>query len=188
VNVFARDDLWQRHMRDAILAPGFYGRYAQQGRYVFIDKGQLASQLQRDYAVDTIIQGRDNAAVCIEEKIVRWPRNKDGSPRSEPYTAFALETWSCTVTGREKPGWMQYGQADFLLYCFTNERETALDCHLIDFPRLQEWFWPRENEWPTTTTNQSNHTRCRVVPISEVQSAVKCWRRLVAPSIEDTIA
>jgi hypothetical protein len=42
MNLFLRDDLWQRRMRDEILAPAFYGKYALNGRYVFIDKGRLA--------------------------------------------------------------------------------------------------------------------------------------------------
>jgi hypothetical protein len=48
------DNEWQRGIRDRILAPGFYKKYAYDGRYVFIDKGALASKLQREYAVDTM--------------------------------------------------------------------------------------------------------------------------------------
>src|ERR1044071_1908301 len=100
---FRRDDAWQKGMRDRILAPSFYKEYAVEGRYVFIDKGRLASTFQRRFAVDTILQGKDGQACCIEEKIVRWPE------RRKPYDAFTLETRSCTVPGHESPGWMEYG-------------------------------------------------------------------------------
>ena len=174
MNVFVRDNEWQKGLRDRILAPGFYGSYALGGRYVFIDKGALATKFQREYAVDTILQGKGGAAVCIEEKIVRWPK------KDKPYSAFTLETRSCTVPGREKDGWMKYGEADYLLYCFANRTESALHCYLIDFPKLKEWFWPIVENWPITVTEQINRTECRVVPITEVEANVRCWSRLVA--------
>lgn len=172
MNVFVRDNNWQRALRDRILSPGFYGTYAMGGRYVFIDKGVLATKLQREFAVDTILQGREGAAVCIEEKIVRWPK------RDEPYSAFTLETRSCTVPGREKDGWMKYGQADYLLYCFSNKDENALNCFLIDFPGLKEWFWPNVWKWPIHVTEQINRTECRIVPIAEVEANVRHWQYL----------
>jgi hypothetical protein len=170
MNDFARDDAWQRGVRDRLLAP-FYAKRATGGRYVFIDKGKIASKLQRLYAVDTILQGGDGEAICVEEKIVRWP-----AKRGTPYTAFSLETKSCTVPGREAPGWMWYGEADYLLYVF----ETAaggLDCHLIDFPKLQEWFWKCERDFPTFGPLATlNRSAGRVVPIESVRAAIPCWR------------
>src|SRR5882672_358665 len=71
---FHRDDDWQREVRNRLLAP-FYGRYSREGRYVFIDKGKLATILQRRYATDTILQARSGGAICLEEKIVRWPKD-----------------------------------------------------------------------------------------------------------------
>ena len=73
MNYFEDDDAFQRRVRDEVLAPGFYGRYAIDGRYVVIDKGRLATILQKRYAVDTVVQGRDGSAIFVEEKIVRWP-------------------------------------------------------------------------------------------------------------------
>lgn len=168
MNDFHRDNAWQRSVRDAVLAPGFYGHYAMQGRYVTVDKGRLAAALQRR-AVDTIVQGRDGAAICIEEKIVRWP--------GRLYTAACLETKSCTVPGHESVGWMMYGEADFLLYCFQLEHGD-LDCWLIDFPRLQEWFWPLEATFPKfQKTDTINRSAGRVVPLAAIQEAVPFWRR-----------
>lgn len=169
---FDRDNDWQRRVRDQILAPGFYGTFATDGRYVLIDKGRLATQLQREFAVDTIVQGRNGAAVCIEEKIVRWP--------GRVYAAYSLETDSCTVPGREKQGWMAYGQADYLLYCFQQE-DGALDCHLIDFPKLRAWFWERVSDFPTFGPLRTlNRSAGRVVPIAMVRANVPVWRRHVS--------
>ncbi|MGE0290389.1 MAG: hypothetical protein AB7I42_25080 [Bradyrhizobium sp.] len=169
---FQRDNDWQRLVRDEVLAPGFYGSYATDGRYVFIDKGRLASTLQKRFAVDTIVQGRDGAALCIEEKIVRWPGYE--------YRAYALETESCTKPGFESDGWMRYGQADYLLYAFM--RPDRLDVHLIDFPKLQAWFGLNEDRFerfgPLPTFNRSAG---RKVPISEVKAAVPFWTRAVYP-------
>jgi hypothetical protein len=170
---FERDNAWQRSVRDAVLAPGFYGVYAFDGRYVFIDKGRLAETLQRRYAVDTIVQTRNGDAVCIEEKIVRWPK------RGQPYSAFCLETHSCTKPGFESPGWMEYGQADYLLYCFQQD-DGDLDCHLIDFPKLQAWFAPRVEAYPTFgPLDTLNRSMGRTVPIRDVHRSVPAWHRRV---------
>lgn len=178
MNEFIRDDKWQREMRDKILGPSFYRKYSVEGRYVFIDKGVLASQIQREFAVDTILQSKDGRAVCIEEKIVRWPK------RDRPHQAYALETKSCTVPGYEKPGWMHYGQADFLFYCFASKNESRLTCHLIKFSELQKWFWPNHNCWPIWVSEQKNKTECRIVPIDEVEAAVGFHRYVVYAPFE----
>lgn len=170
MNDFHDDDKWQRDQRDRILAPGFYGRYAVSGRYVVLDKGRMANILQQRFAVDTIVQGRDGAAICIEEKIVRW--------KGYRYECFALETKSCTVPGHESPGWMFYGEADYLLYCFQQENDD-LDCWLIDFPQLYDWFWPRESTFPIFRNEKKNRTLGRVVPIEDVRRAVSTGRWLV---------
>ncbi|MGH2447590.1 MAG: hypothetical protein ACRDFS_03175, partial [Chloroflexota bacterium] len=164
---FERDNAWQRGVRDRILAPGFYEKYATDGRYVFIDKGRLATVMQKRFAVDTIAQGKNGNAICIEEKIVRWP--------GYTYECFCLETHSCTRPGYETEGWMKYGQADFLLYCF-QQHDGSLDCHLIDFEKLQAWFWPLAETFsvfgPLYTSNASMG---RKVPILDVHKNVPAW-------------
>jgi hypothetical protein len=179
MNEFHVDDAWQRGVRDKVLAPGFYGEYAVEGRYVFIDRGRLAGLLQKRYAVDTIVQGRDGKAACIEEKIVRWPYDrKTGKPKDRPHTRFFLETESCTVPGHESNGWMVYGQADYLNYCFASRDESALTCWLIDFPELQTWFWEHVEEFRAhQMTDTVNRTCGRLVPIEAVRQNVKCWCR-----------
>lgn len=169
---FIRDNEWQRKVRDSVLAPGFYGSYALEGRYVFIDKGRLSTALQKQYAVDTIVQGKDGAAICIEEKLVRWPGYE--------YRAYTLETDSCTKPGFESKGWMHYGQADFLLYGFM--RPDRLVVHLIDFPKLQEWFWSEVDRFePFQVRGTLNETAGRKVPITEVSVNVPTWVRAVFP-------
>jgi hypothetical protein len=168
MNDFDRDYAWQLEQRDTILAPHFYGRYALDGRYVTIDKGRLGSILQKRFAVDTVVQGRKNggASIFIEEKIVRWPKERD-----EPYTSFCFETKSCTVPGRESDGWMVYGQSDCLDYAF-QMKNGDLDNWLLNFPKTQEWFWPREKEFsPFLMKDTINKSAGRVVPIQMVQEA-----------------
>ena len=46
MNDFHADNAWQRKVRDEVLAPGFYGQYAVEGRYVVVDKGRLSTILQ----------------------------------------------------------------------------------------------------------------------------------------------
>ena len=169
---FERDNKWQRLVRDSLLAPGFYGRYAVEGRYVFIDKGKLATILQKRYAVDTIIQGRDGAAVCIEEKLVRW--------KGYNYNAICLETNSCTVAGHESPGWMLYGQANYLLYGMM--KPDRLEVHIWEFPALKDWFWPRVDQFPIFYMQDTfNHSSGRTVPLDLVTAEVPYWHRTVWP-------
>ena len=163
-NQFRQDDSYQRAKRDALLKP-FYAEHSAEGRFVFLDKGQLADVLQREMAVDTILQGRGGHAFAIEEKIVRWKGRK--------YTAFTLETWTCTVPGRERKGWMYYGKCDILLYCFT-QADGSLEAYAIPFPALKTWFFEQDRfeRYPTTVTEQINRTECRVVPIADVLAGV----------------
>ena len=166
MNDFRSDDAWQRDLRDRILAPQFYQERTN-GRFVLMDKGRLAKFMQRRMAVDTIVQGHGGSAVSIEEKIVRW--------KGRHYTALCLETESCMVHDHESSGWMAYGESDYLLYCF-HQPDDSLDCHLIDFQRLKEWFWPLEETWPVFQMPTRNRTRGRKVPISAIKAAVPCWR------------
>jgi hypothetical protein len=100
---FHVDDAAQKQVRNKVLGPGFYGPYSEDGRYVYLDKGQLATELQKRSAVDTVIQRPNGHAVFIEEKIVRWP--------GYTYSALTLEIWSCTVPDRILLGWMFYGRS-----------------------------------------------------------------------------
>ncbi len=142
----------------------FYSTKAFEGRYVFINKASSpVSQKLQNMAIDTIFQISDSKEIYIEEKIVRWPGYK--------YTAFVFETDSCTVIGREKSGWMKYGEFDFLLYGF-EQASGDIEAYSIPFPKLKEWFWNNYTTYPATQTIQINHTFCRIVPIKDVESHV----------------
>ena len=167
---FHIDDRLQKQVRDAVIGPGLYGPFSQDGRYVYIDKGRLATTLQKQYAVDTILQGEAGAVVCVEEKIIRWA--------GRVYTAITLETKSCSRPGFERDGWMVYGQADFLNYAFCQENGDVL-CYLIDFQKLQAAFWPAIDTFPETTTTQRNRTKCRVVPLAWVADNVGGSKRYI---------
>lgn len=156
------DDRQQKAVRDVVLGPGLYGPFSKEGRYVYVDKGRFATILQKRYAVDTIIQRHDGRATCIEEKIVRWPF------RGEPYDAITLETQSCTVSGHESPGWMEYGQADWLNYAMCQEKGDVL-CHIINFQGLKDKFWPAAEQFALTVSKQHNKTACRVVPLAWIE-------------------
>jgi hypothetical protein len=169
---FFEDDAWQREVRNHILAPGFYKKYATDGRYVFIDKGSLVTTLQKSCAVDTVLQGGDGRAISIEEKIVRW--------KGKTYDKFFLETISDTRIGRERPGWMAYGKSDYLLYCFMQEDGKTLVSYLIDFPKLVDWFWQRVKETPCPYSSfrmpWNNETEGILVPIVDVEKNVPTWK------------
>ena len=164
---FRDDNSQQQRVRDAVLGPGLYGPHSLDGRYVYLDKGRLATILQKRYAVDTFMQSKNGAALAIEEKIVRWPGKK--------YEAITLETKSCTVPGHESDGWMVYGKADWLHWVMCQDDGTVLS-YFMPFPKLQKIFWEalEENEhiFPKTTTTQHNRTECRVVNLAWIRDAV----------------
>ena len=177
---FHADDDWQKRIRDEILIPQFYRRQAVDGRYVLLDRGGLALRLQREFGVDTLFQANSGETVSVEEKIVRWP--------GYAYTAFCLETHSCTVPGRESPGWMAYSAADWLLYAFATA-EGGLECHLIDLPRLRAWFWPIHEQFDTFGPLPTlNRTMGRKVPIADVHANVPTWAFALAPAGREAAA
>ena len=173
MNEFFADNGYAQKRRDEILKP-FYKMFGFESRFVFMDKGKLSEKLQRE-AVDTVLQQEENNVITIEEKIVRYP--------GYTYKHFCLETWSCTVTGREKLGWMVYGQCDYLFYCFTQADRISAIGYLIPFKKLQQWFFENSNflKYSVTTTNQINHTQCVLTPIQDVLNAVPETQIIILP-------
>lgn len=165
VKEYTRDDDFQKGIRNKILEP-YYEKISYKSRFVFVDKGKLAERLQREMAIDTIIQLKNYGILGIEEKIVRWP--------GYPYTNYTLETWSCTVPGREKKGWMYYATCDYLFYCFVQEGNNSLYLHPLPFPKLKTWFFAnnRFENFKSSITEQLNKTEARIVPISDVWNAI----------------
>jgi len=177
-STFYEDDGWQKGMRDKLLKP-FYGKCSEEGRFVFMDKGRLSDILQRQFAVDTVLQGigKENRAVGIEEKIVRWPqkRNQDGRKRyPNGYQSFTLETWSNTVEEFRRKGWMYTAQCDFLFYCYVQEFEQSAIGYLMPFPKLKNWFFYKNKfeMYIASRTDQRNRTETLIVPIEDVVKAI----------------
>jgi len=175
MSIFTKDNTWQLGKRDALLQP-FYAEKAKNGRFVFADKGNLAEILQKEMAVDTIMQGEGNRVIAIEEKIVRWPGYE--------YTAYTLELMSCTNPGYEKKGWMHYAKCNILLYCFEQE-DGSIMAHAIPFRPLQEWFLSHCQVYTSTVTTQINHTECKIVPIADVWANVKGCKKFTMPIREE---
>ena len=142
----------------------FYKKYSYEGRYIFVNKesGILGNELQKK-SIDTILQKTDKKEIYIEEKIVRWKGKK--------LTAFALETHSCTVPGREKDGWMKYGEFDILLYGFT-QADGSIEVYVIPFAKLKKWFWEYYLFFTETITDQINKSACRLVDINHVEEVI----------------
>lgn len=153
-----KDDDTQRDRRDRILRPLFYDRfYPSQYRFLSVEESR------RFGGADTLVRGE----IRIDEKIMNHG----------PNVYFSLEVRSCTVPGRETPGWMVTLRVDFLLYCFADDDDEALTCYLIDFPALQKWFAAQdEARWKLRRMegdDHPNHTECRLVPVEEVCRSVK---------------
>lgn len=158
---------YSRMMRNKFLVH-FYRKYSVEGRYVFIDKSECSTLLQKELAVDTVAQSENGLSVCIEEKIEQWP----GYERSN----FALEVMTCTVPGREREGWMHYAKADYLLYAFAFPDDKGLAVYLINFPKLKQWFWSLPRRYPDHTMDTFNRTRFEKVPIKDVRASVPTSR------------
>jgi hypothetical protein len=143
----------------------------------------------RPFDIDTTVE-TSSGEKGVEEKIVHWPLIKGTkTPRADPYTAFALETMSCTTEGREREGWMRSSQADILIYCFSvPDTEVGLNCYVMDMQTLKQWFWNADQSmWPVTRTDQINRTECLVVPVSDVvASGIKIKRYLIGPGWPDS--
>jgi hypothetical protein len=165
---FYHDLEWTQTARNAVLVP-FYRDNSEGGRYVLIDKSHCSCILQKRLAVDTICQSKHGGAVCIEEKLTRYPNC------GKPFPNFFLEIASCTVFGRESLGWMLYGQSDILLYGFQLAPDVMdFEAWLIPFPALREWFWQRSGSYRLFVMPHTlNHTAGLLVPIVDVQRQFK---------------
>lgn len=159
-NEFRRDLDFTMSMRRRWLEPYLYDQYSFKGRYVIVDKSRCSTLLQKMMAVDTIMQVGSDASLCIEEKIERWPGYKRRN--------FFLETDSCTLAGRTKPGWMHYAEADYLLYAFETATHDGLDVYFLPFQPLKAWFWQHYTEYRARIIPQWNRTKGRIVPIRDV--------------------
>ncbi len=170
---FHESDSMQRRLRDTILVTKFY--QVKYDDVITLDGGgDVISDLQIIYGIDTIVKNHGEETITFEEKIVKWKGKK--------YNSICFETWSCTVPSLKKLGWAhptKGSNADKLIYCMET-KNGDLDCILIhQFQKLKEWFWPRQNNYNATITNQRNHTECRLVPIDDIMDSFKDTKRFL---------
>jgi hypothetical protein len=182
MNDFRSDDTWQREKRDQLLIPFYEKRFEN---FICLDPDESRGEdcilaIQKELGVDTLVVARPGEApVGIEEKIVRWPKAK-----GEAHTAYALETTSCTLPGRESEGWMFYSAADTLLYAFEQE-DGSLLIDMIAMRPLKRWFFSEMPERSRTSDpyyrfknyarhrmSNRNQSEVRVVPIKDVHQAL----------------
>lgn len=187
---FLVDDAWQRSVRDGLLTPHYRKWFRG---FVYLDTGRLTKYLQKKYAIDTFAELKDGRAVGIEEKITRCPG-------PEPYEAICLETQSCTMAGHEAPGWMEYGNADYLLYARAVHPEGRkcdsamckawcercwLDVDLIDFPELKQWFWEHEKQFQQFgPVEPPNNSIGRIVPLDAIRECIPFETFSIKPQSE----
>lgn len=144
----------------AILEP-YIRTISHDGRYVWIAKGRLAKELQREYG-DLFIQGREERLHTIELKAEQ--ENKWGN--------VFLEEWS--NRSRFKRGWMDSLNVDFLLYHFIDSDELLV----FDFQELKKWAYCCEKGGrpalyqypmkPQDSREQLNDTWGVCVPIASI--------------------
>ena len=119
-----------------------------------------------------ILFEKNSNAKIVRDKNGRFCKGTHYSHwKGKKYTAFTLETESCTIEGREKDGWMKYGEFDYLLYGFV-QQDNNIELYVIPFQKLKKWFWENYKNFQITETNQINRTRCRIVDIKEVETRV----------------
>ncbi len=156
-----RDDEWQKAVRDRLLVP-YYRKISHEEQFTCLD-GLDPSVLELQKRGDTIVRTKTTVKF-IEEKFVRWPGYE--------YSAFALETKSCTNRGRQSEGWMATSKADVLAYVFVREQDREALVYFIPFPELKEWFEQHQHEYRVWRATYSNRTECRIVDISDVVAAM----------------
>lgn len=132
------------------------------GRYVRIEKGRLAAQLQQE--IGDVLMNREGSLYSAEVKI------------EQHFTGnLFLETFSNAMPERLKPGWLFTNQADLLLYHFLDRPRSLF---VASLPRLKGWAFRRRGrngcvgslcafeEKQQTKYDQLNVTVGRIVPVA----------------------
>lgn len=143
-----------------ILMPLFEFSWSDNGRFVTIEKGNLAKELQQTYGdVFTNLNGRVHAIEIKSE----WHFTGN----------LFLETWS---NYNVNPGWLFKLKSDWLFYHFL-ENNTL---YIIDFNELRKWTnndnLIRFREVQQKKYTQFNNTRGRIVPIDILRNELKNFK------------
>lgn len=149
---------------------------AFEGRYVHVEKGEMARQFQATQG-DYVVNSDDDAAWRVEHKC----------EYSNGHGNFFVETFSNHTTGN--PGWFWKLEADFLLYHFMRDGHVFL----MSLRALRSWLYSQDpNRRPNTpiihryphkaqvTHQQKNVTTAYCVNIEHVCGAIKV-RRISVP-------
>jgi len=172
---FARDNAWQLPIAINFLDPWYRACGWQVERYV----GD--HPMQRAHVDVAIRQGP--WVHLIDEKIGRGRRDGRRAEKA------SIETWSCSVAGLERVGWMMdaRNQATVVFFCFADTADLApdawqrikrMDCLWVPFRPLRTWFCQQdENCWELQDNQQVNRSLSRKVPIDQIASNVPGVRR-----------
>lgn len=147
------DDARRVEYRSMEILTPFIRARSFDGRFVLIEKGRLATELQKSVG-DAMLTGTDGKLWAVEVKAEESNRHQN----------LFLETWS--NLSRYTPGWMVTLNTDLLLYHFIREDEL----YVANFQRIKEWaFKSREiysyPERKQSKYDQLNDTWGRCVPI-----------------------
>lgn len=180
---FQRDDDWQSRLAAKFLDPLYSSREWQITRY----PGE--HWMQRLHVDVTLRCQRASPRQShhIDEKIIRGRHDRIKAEK------ISIETWSCSVPGIERVGWIapeSRNEATILFVCFADDdgfdpmawsRVTCLDCVWIPFQPLRAWFAEQNQEqWELQDNMQFNHSLSRKVWIKDIAKAIPgCARFLV---------
>ena len=172
VNDYVLNNEQQRVIRDRILKP-WYRKMKPESNIVFLDDTPLMEDIQQAFGIDVIIQDLDKPPVAIEEKIANW--------KGVVYDALTLETWSCSIEGYEKRGWMYTSRCDYLFYGHIQENERSILLYMIPFKPLQEWFFDQDRymKYYESTQPDKNKSKTRVTKVYDIFKGVEGCHRLL---------
>lgn len=166
VRSMEEDDAWQRRVRDRLLSP-WYQQKASWHWFADREKGAVAVGLQ-DRGIDTLAIFK-HRLVSIDEKMARPPLYT-----KRPFPDYYLELKSRTVP-TETPGWMEYGRAEVVLYCFAygdQDEPDRLDCRMLDAVRLKAWVAANRERCEAYAMTRYDHCPTGVkAPIGAVDAA-----------------
>jgi hypothetical protein len=183
---FQRDDDWQSRLATKFLDPLYRSRGWQITRYP-------SNHWMQRLHVDVTLRCEGKLPHHIDEKIIRGRHDRIKAEK------ISIETWSCSVPGMERHGWIApelRSEATILFVCFADNdgfdptawtRVTRLDCVWIPFQPLRKWFAEQDQEqWELQDNMQFNHSLSRKVWIKDIARAIPgCARFLVTTPPEN---
>jgi len=170
---FDKDEQFSRH-KDVLLKP-IWGDASYEGRFVITG----SEFLQRVHGIDVIMQRDEWREYTLDTKHVRGE-----------YECLYLEEWSCTIPGREKPGWIikENGHPDIVPWffwpscsrcyndCLVCEKLLKTHMYIISFELLRNWFIENrsifEKKYQHHINETINRTSGWLVPVLELQEKI----------------